>query len=529
MAPEKTHVEMTRCGVNDTLRIVTGVILAGLAMSLGWGIRGDYGHEAGAMIPGALLGLSICLASGREDWWRRASLMGMCGAVGWAFGGQMSYARITGYTASSSLPDVFYGYASLFLIGGLWAGIGAAILALSVTQPARYLERFARPLVALWLVWFVLSLSGVTSWLSDRWSLNDTDWVGAASALLVAGAWALLFPSDRSACGLIAWLAGGWWAGYLVLTALLGLRMTPPRSDNWSGCVGLFAALLWYLHRRRDRTAGMLAGYGFWIGGIGFVLGNIPNMLGRAQWGPVGRYEILHGLDYWKWMEQSFGLIMGLGVGAVFLGRVAPRLTSPVEEGGTRRLRLLSLVLLLIVMMWANLFKNVRNWTNQKQIPADVLGLGSSWWLIIIGILLSATVMVALLRHDRKRLALSPTADFGRGQLLFLLVTWIPVLGAFTQAMPGMSGRGVFLVHASFWISAGLASLIAVSLPPEAEVCRAQSCAASEASWRLGRAFWIALFLTPLVLYCAARLTVASHRAPLPGSVLRFAETISPN
>jgi MFS family permease len=515
--------------VQNTLRIVIGVVLAALAMSLGWGIRGDYGHEAGAMIPGALLGLSICLASGREDWWRRASLMGMCGAIGWAFGGQMSYARITGYTASSSLPDVFYGYACLFVIGGLWAGIGSAILALSVTRPATYLERFARPLVALWLVWFAMGLSGLTSWLSDRWSLNDTDWVGAASALAVAGVWTLLFPSDRSACGLIAVLAGGWWVGYLILTALLGLHMTPPRSDNWAGCVGLFAALLTYLHRQQDRTAGMLAGYGFWIGGIGFVLGNILNMLGRAQWGPIGRYEVLHSLDYWKWMEQSFGLIMGLGVGAAFLGWVGPRLAPPVEEGGTRRLRLVALVLLLIVMMWANLSKNVRNWTSQKQIPGDVLGLNSRWWLLLIGLLLSATVVVALLRHGRRRLALSPAADFGRGQLLFLLITWVSVLGAFTQALPGMSGRGVFLVHASFWITAGLGSLIAVCLPPEAEARGVDPRAASDVSWPLRRGFWITVLLTPIILYCAARLTVAAHDRPLPGSTLRFAETFSPN
>ncbi len=515
--------------MNGSLRIAIGVLLAGLAMSLGWGIRGDYGHEAGAMIPGALLGLSICLASGREDWWRRASLMGMCGAIGWAFGGQMSYGRITGYTASSSLPDVFYGYTCLFVIGGLWAGIGAAILALSVTRPAAYLERFARPLVALWLVWFAMSLSGVTSWLSDRWSLNDTDWVGATSALAVAGAWALLFPADRSACGLIAVLAGGWWAGYLFLTALLGLHMTPPRSDNWAGCVGLFAALLAYLRRQQDRTAGILAGYGFGIGGLGFVLGNILNMLGRAQWGPVGRYEILHGLDYWKWMEQSFGFIMGLGVGAIFLGRIGPRLTPPAEEGGTRRLRIVALVLLLIVMMWANLFKNVRNWTGQKQIPGDVLGLSSSWWLLFIGLLLSAAVAIALIQDGRQRLALSPTIAFGRGQLLFLLVTWVPVVGAFTQALPGMSGRGVFLVHASFWITASLVSLIAVGWPPEVEGRIVDRCAASDVSWRLGRGFWIALFLTPIILYCAARLTVVSHAEPLPGSALRFTETFSPN
>ncbi len=62
-----------RCSVKGTARIVIGVVLAGLAMSLGWGIRGDYGHEAGAMVPGAMLGLSICLASITGSGWRSRS------------------------------------------------------------------------------------------------------------------------------------------------------------------------------------------------------------------------------------------------------------------------------------------------------------------------------------------------------------------------------------------------------------------------------------------------------------------------
>ena len=119
---------------NKSNALVIGIVLSGLAMSVGWGFRGDYGHEAGAMVPGALLGLAICLASGRADWWQRATIMAFCGAVGWAFGGQMSYGKVVGYTAASSLLDVAYGYCSLFLIGGLWAGIGSAILAMSITQ-----------------------------------------------------------------------------------------------------------------------------------------------------------------------------------------------------------------------------------------------------------------------------------------------------------------------------------------------------------------------------------------------------------
>ena len=289
---------------------LVGIILSALAMSVGWGFRGDYGHEAGAMVPGALLGLSICLASGRQDWWQRSTIMAMCGAIGWAFGGQMSYGRVIGFTASSSLPDVTYGYVSLFLIGGLWAGIGAAILVLSVTQSRSYLESFTWPLVTLWLVWFAMDLSGLTGWLADTWSFNDTDWYAALSALLVAGLYAVIIPHHRQACFFIVLLAVGWVAGYVVLTELLGLHMTPPRSDNWSGCVGMFIAIVFYLIYRQNRAALKVTLCGFLTGGIGFAVGDFVNMLGRAQWGPIGRFNAMQGLDYWKWMEQLFGLIM---------------------------------------------------------------------------------------------------------------------------------------------------------------------------------------------------------------------------
>jgi len=119
------------------------LILSALAMSVGWGFRGDYGHGPGAMVPGALLGLAISLTSRRQDWLQRSSLLAMLGALGWAFGGQMSYARIVGYTMHTSFPDVLYGFACLFVIGALWSGTGAGILALGVTRPRSQLERFA--------------------------------------------------------------------------------------------------------------------------------------------------------------------------------------------------------------------------------------------------------------------------------------------------------------------------------------------------------------------------------------------------
>jgi hypothetical protein len=518
----------TRTHTSDLF--LTGVILSGLAMSVGWGFRGDYGHEAGAMVPGALLGLAICLASGRPDWWRRASIMAMCGAIGWAFGGQMSYARITGYTASSSLPDVAYGYACLFLIGGLWAGIGSGILALGVTQSRSYLECFVGPLVALWLVWFAMDLSGLTERLVRAWYLHDTDWVAALSALLVAGAYAITISRSRPACTLIISLAAGWWAGYVILTALLRLHMTPPRSDNWSGCVGLFVALVLYLIYQKNRAALIVTLWGFLAGGVGFAVGDFVNMLGRAQWGPIGHFAALQGLDYWKWMEQLFGLIMGLGVGLAFLRNVRRRLLPPTEEQESRNLNTVALLFLLLVMMWSNLFKNVRNWAKGNAIPEQLFGVPTGWWFLLVGLLLSATVLVAIVRHHRQALPLAPAGAFGRGQMLFLIILWVAIVGAFTQAFPGMAGKGVFLVHLSFWITGGICSLIVLGLSGRpasgGEPLSSQgSLPASDHFGRLGALYWISWLLIPVLIIVLAYLTASLSNEPLSGSHLRFEST----
>lgn len=507
---------------DKSVSVLTGIVLAGLVMSVGWGFRGDYGHEAGAMVPGALLGLAICLASGRPDWWQRSTIMAFCGAVGWAFGGQMSYGIVVGYTAATSLPDVAYGYGSLFLIGGLWAGIGTAILALSVTQSRSYLERFAGPLIMLWLVWFVMDISGLTDWFVDKWYLHDTDWFAALSALLVAGAYAIVVPRSRSACFFIMLLAGGWWAGYLILTRLLGLHMTPPRSDNWSGCVGLFVAIVLYLVRQKNRAALNVTLFGFLAGGIGFAVGDFVQMLGRAQWGPVGRYEALQGLDYWKWMEQLFGLIMGLGVGMVFLRRLRTKLIPPEEDQSSKNLNTIGLVFLLIIMMWANLHKNVLNWAKWNRIPEKFFGITVQWWFLVVALLLSAMILTAIARHRREKLPLVPSSDFGRGQLLFLIILWIAIAGAFTQAFPGMAGKGVFFVHVTFWITGGICSLILLSLSDKPNTLSEVQITASDQFWKPGMRHWISWLLVPILIIFLVYLSVSSHTDDLYGSHLRF-------
>src|SRR5439155_16313491 len=68
----------------------SSVLLVMLSLSIGWGIRGNYGHEAGAMIPGALAAIAAALMSGREAWRSHIPYFAFFGALGWAFGGSIS-------------------------------------------------------------------------------------------------------------------------------------------------------------------------------------------------------------------------------------------------------------------------------------------------------------------------------------------------------------------------------------------------------------------------------------------------------
>ncbi len=500
------------------------VLLSGLAMSVGWGFRGDYGHEAGAMVPGALLGLAVALASGREDWARRAPLLGFLGAIGWAFGGQMSYGKVVGYTAHTSLPDVAYGYACLFAIGALWGGIGAGILALGVTRPRGELNRFAGPLGALFLVWIALDLSELTDSLSGRWSLNDSDWVAAASALLVAWTYGLIAPAARPASRLILLLAGGWWLGFLLFPCLLGRRMTPPRSDNWAGCAGLYGGLVAHFLLTRNRAALALSLTGLLWGGAGFVAGDFVNILGRAGWGPIGASETLRALDHWKWMEQLFGLAMGAGVALGFARVLRGRIAPPQEDSAGGALDSLATPFLLVVMLWMNLYKNVRNWSRDGHIAQGLFGLAPSSLFLAVGIALSAVVAAAWILHHRRPLPLAPRSQFGRGQLLFLLLLWIAVIAALLQAFPGLKSAGVLFVHATFWLTAAACSLLLLLLREPQAVPEGEMVPPENRRWLPDWRHAVLWALVPLLILLVAWLSTSTHAEPLQGSHLRFGE-----
>jgi hypothetical protein len=137
----------------------TSILLIMLSLSIGWGIRGNYGHEYGAMIAGALAGLAAALMSGREDWRQRVPYFAFFGALGWGFGGSIAYMHPPSYTETGHLATQVYGFMATFFQAFLWAGLGGAVTAYAAVEDREKLTAIFRPLIwvfGFWALQYVL-------------------------------------------------------------------------------------------------------------------------------------------------------------------------------------------------------------------------------------------------------------------------------------------------------------------------------------------------------------------------------------
>jgi hypothetical protein len=404
------------------------VVLTALSLSLGWGIRGNFGHEYGAMIPGALAAMAAVLLSGRGDWHRRIVYFAMFGALGWSFGGSMSYMQVVAYTHSGHSPSVLYGFACLFVIGFLWAALGGAGTALPAVVDRAFVSDLFVPMGAVFFLWWLQGVAIVPLLRQQGVALDwyDTDWLAASLALVaVFVVIAVRRRLDRPT-SLVLHLAAGWWAGFLIVVLTLHLRMTPPRGDNWAGCPGMTVGLLWYCRRAgllELAWAALVCGF---IGGIGFAAASMLKLVEVTSGYQTNWHSIL---------EQTTGLFNGIGVAAVVAGlaRRSPRAQDTGECYPATEPIALGFVLLGVTYL--NLRKNVAQWTGAKAVPTEMAGMPAWLWFELGYILLALTMLLLVLRHRRSRLPIVPESRIGKGQLLYVGLLWWLVAGNFTRAL----------------------------------------------------------------------------------------------
>jgi hypothetical protein len=225
-----------------------GLLLAGLSLSIGWGIRGNYGHETGAMLPGALAAIAVCLLSNREDWRERVAYFALFGALGWGLGGSLSYMQVIAYAHSGHAPSQYFGFFSLFVIGFLWAALGGAGTALPALLDRRSLCDLFRPLCVvlalLAVLYFVedpvaraiqsqfdVHLGSIEGWQrhDSAFYWFDSNWIDALVVVIGLLAFDLVDRHFGKSLWLPVFAALGGLAGYLAQAGIT--------QAGWSGAL----------------------------------------------------------------------------------------------------------------------------------------------------------------------------------------------------------------------------------------------------------------------------------------------------
>ena len=276
------------------------VLCSAAAGALGWGIRGQYGHETGAMVAGLLVSL-VVVGLLRPDapaaWAMRAVAFGTVGA---GFGGAMTYGQTIGLTQDVTLVGnaaaLRWGLIGLAVKGGVWIGFLGASLGIGLSG----VRHRPRDVALLMLALVALAPFGI-------WLLNEPH-----------------VPEQRLLPRL--YFSASWhWRPDAVDLA--------PRREVWGGLLLALCGLAAYAAIRKDVVTLRLLGWGVVGGAVGFPLGQslqawhawqLAAFTGGA-WASLEPY-----VNWWNLMETTFGAVMGgmLAVGAW-------RMRAAIAEGGS--------------------------------------------------------------------------------------------------------------------------------------------------------------------------------------------------
>ncbi len=503
--------------------------LAAFIMAYGWGYRGTVGHEAGAMIPGALLGLALAVGSGRQDWHRRAMVVGLFSSIGFAWGGSLSYMEQTLYVSSNSFPDVLYGYTILFFLGALWAGLGGAGIGFALTEPRSVLEKLIRPFTAICgvflVVYLILFFNSELKEANETFTVrhfHDGDWLPATLTLITMIVYRFLRPKDKQGTDLFLWGAIAWWIGYAVLTKFGGLRLGPNhRSESWGGVLGILLVVLIFLKNRNNRAALMMTLYGILSGGFGFVLAVFLRHPIMVRWGP---FEGWPGMPNWRIAEDSFGFFMGLGLALGALRLLRGGLIPPREDTARSPLDVYAAFAILVALIWINfrrhvvrLIDPVPGWDNTV-----TLGLPLWGWYIAVGAIMTTPILYCLflyLRGDRKLL---PGSAFAKGALVTLLLLWVTQMGHGLHLQPSSGTIVGLLILVG---PAAIATLLIVRLSKSPIATDTGSLAETDFTdprWKVGIKHGALWGLVPFFLLAITGATLAMQEEPFGSSRKRF-------
>ncbi len=279
--PELIQTEEKR----GPLFLIFAMILTAMAAGMGWGIRGQYGHETGAMIAGALASLTLVLLFVPKTTSLKAARCAAMMTVAIGIGGSMTYGQTVGLTHDAELVGNVaawrWGMLGLFIKGGLWIGFGGIFLGIGLGGK-RY-----RPLEILFVMLCLLGLMFLGIWLYNS-PFNPSEKI--LPTIYFSDDWH--FEPDK-----------------------IDMK---PRHEVWGGNLIALAGLLAYVRMvRKDKLAFRMGLIGIIAGGLGFSGGQC--IQSYHAWNPevfttgaLSEYsEYFKHFNWWNMMETTFGLVFG--------------------------------------------------------------------------------------------------------------------------------------------------------------------------------------------------------------------------
>jgi len=331
------------------------------------------------------------------------------------------------------------------------------------------------PAVINWPQWF----DGITE---RTWDFLGT---GSVIGLLIGlGVYFYANGTFRSGSALLLYMAVGWFVGFLLLPVTLGIRMTPPRGDNWAGLLGLFGGAFVYFMRYNGKPilfASLVTGA---VGGLGLALvtwlklflvfwGN-PQVSATGEVSEAARHY--QSQNWHSWFEQSYGFVLGIGL-AIALGLLSTRYKEVFRYPKTRPwTEIFAAGFTFLGIFYLNARKNPAQWVNQGAVAEAVemplvegVALTPLGWFNLVFIVFAAAIIYLMVQHKRRQLPIVPANPLGKGQLLFIALLWAMVIANFERQFPTLN-PGRVLTEVVIFVNACIATYMVLLLPRRAEV-----------------------------------------------------------
>ena len=213
------------------MAVILNVIFSALFMSFAWVLRGQFGHEIGAAIPGAYVALAASVLIKKDNWRQSFAQSVILSSLGFCLGGYFSFGNlISQITSASNLKDVIPQLIEIFSIGAIWGGLGMVFLGFGLSEKGIEKKDY-----------LLFAFSGITWWATDLLRLEHYGVPIYGLSLLLIHLYNVFVKRSQIILWCLFFGVLGFGGGFLI-SVLLNFYGT---HGHWSGIWWTLGDVIW--------------------------------------------------------------------------------------------------------------------------------------------------------------------------------------------------------------------------------------------------------------------------------------------